>query len=74
MSSRNHWRPNSEKNEVKIVGLVGQEIEESMERKVGMSTRRMAKKLRVEHGLPVSHMAVNKFLHAEGLEPYSRPT
>ena len=45
-----------------------------MEGKVGMSTRRMAKKLRVEHGLPVSHMAVNKFLHAEGLEPHSRPT
>jgi transposase len=50
-------------------GLVGQEIEETMDGKVGMSTRRMAKKLRVELGLPVSHMAVNKFLHAEDLEP-----
>ena len=43
-----------------------------MEGKVRMSTRRMAKKLRVEHGLPISHMAVHKFLHAEGLEPHSR--
>ena len=51
---------------------VGQEIEETMEGKVGMSTRRMAKKLRVEHGLPISHMAVQKFLHTEGLEPHSR--
>ena len=31
-----------------------------------------AKKLRVEHGMPISHMAVHKFLHAEGLEPHSR--
>lgn len=58
----------------KLGGLVGQEIEETMEGKVGMSTRRMAKKLRVEHDVPISHMGVNKFLHAEGLEPHSRPT
>ena len=41
----------------KLGGLVGQEIEESMERK-GNEPRRTAKKLRVEHGLPISHMAV----------------
>jgi transposase len=56
----------------KLGRVIGQEIEETMEGKVGMSTRRMAKKLRVEHGLPISHMAVNKFLHAEGFAPYSR--
>ena len=40
----------------KLGGLVGQEIEETMEGKVGMSTRRMAKKLRVEHDVPISHV------------------
>ena len=58
----------------KLGGVLGQEIEETMEGKVGMSTRRMAKKLRVDHSLPISNVAVHKFMHAEGLEPHSRPT
>jgi transposase len=47
-------------------------IEREMVGAVGMSTRRMAKKLCVEQGVKVSHVAVSKLLHAKGYTPRTR--